>query len=174
MFGYSPGAFTGAKREGYIGRLREAHGGTLFLDEIGDMPLSMQTRLLRVLQERQVSPLGGGRPVDVDFTLICATHCKLREEADQGIFRSDLYYRINGLTVNLPALRERSDFQALTERLLAYLNPEREHLSRARSAGATEPASVARQLAPILQRAAHGQCHARPARGPHRLAAPVR
>jgi transcriptional regulator of acetoin/glycerol metabolism len=126
LFGYSPGAFTGAKREGYIGRLREAHGGTLFLDEIGDMPISMQTRLLRVLQERQVSPLGGGRPVDVDFTLICATHCKLREQAEQGIFRSDLYYRINGLTVNLPALRERSDFQALTERLLVYLNPKRE------------------------------------------------
>jgi transcriptional regulator of acetoin/glycerol metabolism len=126
LFGYSPGAFTGAKREGYIGRLREAHGGTLFLDEIGDMPISMQTRLLRVLQERQVSPLGGGRPIDVDFTLICATHCKLREQAEQGIFRSDLYYRINGLTVNLPALRERSDFQALTERLLAYLNPKRE------------------------------------------------
>jgi transcriptional regulator of acetoin/glycerol metabolism len=126
LFGYSSGAFTGAKREGYIGRLREAHGGTLFLDEIGDMPLSMQTRLLRVLQERQVSPLGGGRPVDVDFALICATHCNLREQAEQGIFRSDLYYRINGLTVNLPALRERSDFQALTERLLAYLNPKRE------------------------------------------------
>jgi transcriptional regulator of acetoin/glycerol metabolism len=90
------------------------------------MPLSMQTRLLRVLQERQVSPLGGGRPIDVDFALICATHCKLREQADQGIFRSDLYYRINGLTVNLPALRERSDFQALTERLLTYLNPKRD------------------------------------------------
>lgn len=126
LFGYSPGAFTGARRDGYIGRLREAHGGTLFLDEIGDMALSMQTRLLRVLQERQVTPLGGGRAVDVDFALICATHSKLREEADQGIFRSDLYYRINGLTVNLPTLRERSDFQALTERLLAYLNPERE------------------------------------------------
>ena len=126
LFGYSPGAFTGAKREGSIGRLREAHGGTLFLDEIGDMPLSMQTRLLRVLQERQVSPLGGGRAIDVDFALICATHCKLREAADQGIFRSDLYYRINGLTVTLPALRERSDFQALTEKLLAYLNPKRD------------------------------------------------
>lgn len=126
LFGYSSGAFTGAKREGSIGRLREAHGGTLFLDEIGDMPLSMQTRLLRVLQERQVSPLGGGRPIDVDFALICATHCKLREAADQGIFRSDLYYRINGLTVTLPSLRERNDFQALTEKLLAYLNPERD------------------------------------------------
>jgi transcriptional regulator of acetoin/glycerol metabolism len=130
LFGYAPGAFTGARREGSIGRLREAHGGTLFLDEIGDMPLTMQTRLLRVLQERQVTPLGGGKPVDVDFTLICATHRKLREEAEKGTFRSDLYYRINGLTVNLPALRERSDFQALTERILSELNPGRDiHLT---------------------------------------------
>jgi transcriptional regulator of acetoin/glycerol metabolism len=103
--------------------LREAHGGTLFLDEIGDMPLPMQTRLLRVLQERQVTPLGGGKSVNVDFALICATHQNLREAADKGSFRSDLYYRINGLTVHLPALRERSDFAALTERLLADLNP---------------------------------------------------
>ena len=125
LFGYAPGAFTGARREGCLGRLREAHGGTLFLDEIGDMPLPMQTRLLRVLQERQVSPLGGGRAVDVDFALICATHCKLREEADKGNFRSDLYYRINGLTVTLPALRERDDFQSLTERILADINPDR-------------------------------------------------
>ena len=125
LFGYTPGAFTGARREGCIGRLREAHGGTLFLDEIGDMPLPMQTRLLRVLQERQVCPLGGGRPVDVDFSLISATNCNLREEAGKGDFRSDLYYRINGLTVNLPALRERSDFQAMTERLLSDLNPDR-------------------------------------------------
>jgi transcriptional regulator of acetoin/glycerol metabolism len=125
LFGYTPGAFTGARREGNPGRLREAHGGTLFLDEIGDMPLAMQTRLLRVLQERQVSPLGGGQSVNVDFALICATHCKLREEADKGIFRSDLYYRINGLTINLPALRERNDFQSLTERLLSDINPGR-------------------------------------------------
>jgi len=130
LFGYAPGAFTGARREGSLGRLREAHGGTLFLDEIGDMPLSLQTCLLRVLQERQVSPLGGGKLVDVDFALICATHRKLREETDKGSFRSDLYYRINGLTVNLPALRERSDFQALTERLLDDLNPGRDiHLA---------------------------------------------
>jgi len=125
LFGYAPGAFTGARREGNPGRLREAHGGTLFLDEIGDMPLPMQTRLLRVLQERQVTPLGGGRPVDVDFALICATHCKLREETEKGSFRSDLYYRINGLTLTLPALRERNDFQALTERMLADINPDR-------------------------------------------------
>ena len=123
LFGYAPGAFTGSRREGNLGRLREAHGGTLFLDEIGDMPLPMQTRLLRVLQERQVTPLGGGKSVDVDFALICATHQNLREAADKGSFRSDLYYRINGLTVHLPALRDRGDFQALTERLLADLNP---------------------------------------------------
>ncbi len=129
LFGYAPGAFTGARREGSLGRLREAHGGTLFLDEIGDMPLGMQTRLLRVLQERSVTPLGG-RSVDVDFALICATHSKLREEADKGRFRSDLYYRINGLTVQLPALRERTDFQALTQRLLRSLNAERDiHLA---------------------------------------------
>ncbi len=125
LFGYTPGAFTGARREGSLGRMREANGGTLFLDEIGDMPLPMQTRLLRVLQERQVSPLGGGRSVNVDFALICATHCKLREEADKGTFRSDLYYRINGLTINLPALRERNDFQSLTDRLLSGINPGR-------------------------------------------------
>ncbi|MFH2135372.1 MAG: sigma-54-dependent Fis family transcriptional regulator [Pseudomonadota bacterium] len=125
LFGYSSGAFTGARRDGSPGRLREAHGGTLFLDEIGDMPQAMQTRLLRVLQERQVTPLGGGKAVDVDFALICATHRKLRDEADKGTFRSDLYYRINGLTVNLPALRERNDFQALTERILSEQSPQR-------------------------------------------------
>ena len=124
LFGYVPGAFTGARREGCIGHLREAQGGTLFLDEIGDMPLTMQTRLLRVLQERLVVPLGGGKAVEVDFSLICASHRKLREDVDKGMFRGDLYYRINGLTVNLPALRERVDFQALTERILVEHNPE--------------------------------------------------
>lgn len=126
LFGYAPGAFTGARKEGSLGKLREAHGGTLFLDEIGDMPLAMQTRLLRVLQERTVTPLGGGKPVAVDFALVCATHCNLREAANRGSFRSDLYYRINGLTVQLPALRERTDFQALAERLLTGLHPQRE------------------------------------------------
>lgn len=125
LFGYVPGAFTGAKREGSPGRLRQADGGTLFLDEIGDMPLPLQARLLRVLQERQVTPLGGGQPVAVDFYLICASHHKLREEAAAGRFRNDLYYRINGLTVLLPPLRERSDFAVLTDRLLADLNAGR-------------------------------------------------
>jgi transcriptional regulator of acetoin/glycerol metabolism len=130
LFGYAAGAFTGAGKNGRIGRLREAQGGTLFLDEIGDMPLALQTRLLRVLQERSVTPLGGGAAVAVDFSLFCATHCKLREEADKGNFRSDLYYRINGLTLQLPALRERSDFDSLSEKILSALQPERQlHLA---------------------------------------------
>jgi transcriptional regulator of acetoin/glycerol metabolism len=124
LFGYAPGAFTGARREGSAGRIREVRGGTLFLDEIGDMPLSLQTRLLRVLQERQVTPLGGGKPVPVEFALICATHRNLKAEMDAGRFRADLYYRLNGLTLMLPAVRERTDFPALLERLSRSLAPE--------------------------------------------------
>ncbi|HEX2013445.1 MAG TPA: sigma 54-interacting transcriptional regulator, partial [Roseateles sp.] len=126
LFGYRPGAFTGAAREGAPGRLREAQGGTLFLDEIGDMPLPMQARLLRVLQERQVQPLGGGAPVALDFALICATHRPLRREVEAGRFREDLFYRINGLALRLPPLRERSDLAALVARLLREIAPQRE------------------------------------------------
>ena len=128
LFGYKAGAFTGAQKEGSIGLIRQAHEGTLFLDEIGDMPLALQARLLRVLQERQVSPLGGGKPVPVTFSLICATHKNLIQATETGQFRSDLYYRINGLTVHLPALRERSDFIALTQQLLNQHAPNH-HLS---------------------------------------------
>lgn len=125
LFGYAAGAFTGGRREGRAGLLREAHGGTLFLDEIGDMPLALQTRLLRVLQERQVVPLGSAQPVAVDFALVCASHRNLREEAEQGRFRSDLYYRINGLAIELPPLRERTDFEALSLQLLQSIEPGR-------------------------------------------------
>ena len=125
LFGYVGGAYTGARREGSPGRLREADGGTLFLDEIGDMPLALQCRLLRVLQERVVQPLGGGRPQAVDFALICATHRQLKEAVEAGSFRADLYYRINGLTLNLPPLRERQDFAGLVAALLAELAPDR-------------------------------------------------
>jgi sigma-54 dependent transcriptional regulator, acetoin dehydrogenase operon transcriptional activator AcoR len=156
LFGYSPGAFTGARKEGSLGRLREAEGGTLFLDEIGDMPLAMQTRLLRVLQERQVTPLGSGQSFKVDFALICATHCNLREASEQGKFRSDLYYRLNGLTLNLPALRERSDFTALTEKLLLDLTDDAIlHLAPellARLATYAWPGNL-RQLASVLRTA---------------------
>ncbi len=125
LFGYQGGAFTGARREGAPGRIREAHGGTLFLDEIGDMPLPLQARLLRVLQERVVVPLGGGKPVAVDFCLVCATHRDLPTEMQAGRFREDLYYRLNGLTLRLPPLRERTDLNALLQRELQSLMPER-------------------------------------------------
>lgn len=125
LFGYVPGAFSGARKEGCPGRIRAANGGTLFLDEIGDMPLAQQARLLRVLQEREVVPVGGSEPIPVDFVLICATHRNLKMEMEAGRFRPDLYYRINGLTLILPPLRDRSDFAALTSRMLRELSPAR-------------------------------------------------
>jgi transcriptional regulator of acetoin/glycerol metabolism len=125
LFGYENGAFTGARRNGSPGRIREAHGGTLFLDEIGDMPLNLQARLLRTLQERKVTPLGAGRQIEVDFVLLCATHRDLKAEVEAGRFRMDLYYRINSLTLHLPALREREDFAALTAQLLEQAAPGR-------------------------------------------------
>ncbi|SAL68930.1 Fis family GAF modulated sigma54 specific transcriptional regulator [Caballeronia arvi] len=118
LFGYTPGAFTGAAKRGAIGKIVQANGGTLFLDEIGDMPLAMQSRLLRVLQERVVEPLGAARAVPVDFTLVCASNRKLRECVAQGEFREDLYYRINGLSVTLPPLAARTDLCAVVDKLL--------------------------------------------------------
>ena len=118
LFGYVDGAFTGATKGGRSGRIAEAHGGTLFLDEIGDMPYALQTRLLRVLQARVVVPLGGQRERPVDFALICATHQNLREMVTRGEFREDLFYRINGLHVSLPALRERSDIDVVIDKLM--------------------------------------------------------
>jgi sigma-54 dependent transcriptional regulator, acetoin dehydrogenase operon transcriptional activator AcoR len=118
LFGYEEGAFTGAKRKGSVGRIEQADGGTLFLDEIGDMPLSLQARLLRVLQERTVMPLGGTKPKSVKFSLISATNQKLKEKVAAGEFRSDLYYRINSLSVSLPALRERIDLEQLIQLIL--------------------------------------------------------
>ena len=125
LFGYEEGAFTGAKRKGDGGKLLQANGGTLFLDEIGDMPLSLQARLLRVLQERKVVALGGTRSSDIDINLICATHRNLRELMEQKIFRDDLYYRINGLSVKLPPLRDRTDVAALCQKILRELSPQR-------------------------------------------------
>ncbi|PKO87397.1 MAG: sigma-54-dependent Fis family transcriptional regulator [Betaproteobacteria bacterium HGW-Betaproteobacteria-10] len=119
LFGYQGGAFTGARKEGAPGKIQQAHGGTLFLDEIGDMPLNLQARLLRVLQERCVTPLGSTRVIQVDISLVCATHRRLREEVARGSFREDLYYRLNGLCVTLPALRERGDIRQLVAKLAA-------------------------------------------------------
>jgi transcriptional regulator of acetoin/glycerol metabolism len=109
LFGYQEGAFTGARRKGHLGKIRQADGGTLFLDEIADMPLQLQARLLRVLQERAVYPLGGTNSYRVDFALVCATNRKIREEVATGRFREDLYYRLNGFLITLPRLRERDD-----------------------------------------------------------------
>ena len=118
LFGYEDGAFTGARRKGHQGKLLQANGGTLFLDEIGDMPSAMQARLLRVLQERVVTPLGSSASIPVDVRLICATHQRLRELIQQKVFRDDLYYRLNGLTVRLPPLRDRTDVREIVTRLL--------------------------------------------------------
>jgi transcriptional regulator of acetoin/glycerol metabolism len=117
LFGYEKGAFTGANQKGSIGLIRKADKGTLFLDEIGDMPLPTQARLLRVLQERCVQPVGSSELFPVDIRIISATNRSLREQVQLGRFREDLYYRIGGLTLELPPLRERTDKQALFKRL---------------------------------------------------------
>jgi transcriptional regulator with PAS, ATPase and Fis domain len=122
LFGYEEGAFTGARRKGSPGKIEQADGGTLFLDEIGDMPLLMQARLLRVLQERTVTPLGSTKSIPVNFSLISATNQKLKEKVQSGEFRSDLYYRINGLSVTLPPLRDRSDLITLISVILDIEN----------------------------------------------------
>jgi transcriptional regulator of acetoin/glycerol metabolism len=118
LFGYGVGAFTGAKREGNLGRLQQAHGGTLFLDEIGDMPLSLQTRLLRVLESGEVSPLGSAKVEHVDVNIIAATNQNIRNAVNEGRFRRDLYYRLAGVEIELQPLRERSDLSAIANRLL--------------------------------------------------------
>jgi sigma-54 dependent transcriptional regulator, acetoin dehydrogenase operon transcriptional activator AcoR len=142
LFGHSEGAFTGARAKGARGKIVQAHGGTLFLDEIGDMPLAMQTRLLRVLSEREVVPLGAERAVPVDVQLICATHRDLQSLVDAGGFRLDLYYRLNGLTLSLPPLRERLDKEALIERIVAE--------AAAASGAGTLPRLTARARALLL------------------------
>lgn len=119
LFGYEPGAFTGAVARGKKGLVLEADGGTLFLDEIGDMPLALQTRLLRVLAEREVTPLGRSKPVPVNVRVIAATHRDLVAEVKAGRFREDLYFRLSGAILALPPLRERADIDWLIGRLIA-------------------------------------------------------
>jgi transcriptional regulator of acetoin/glycerol metabolism len=123
LFGYRPGAFTGASARGAKGLIQQADGGTLFLDEIGDMPLAMQSRLLRVLAEKEVTPVGSDTPVKTDFRVISATHRDLRSRAARGEFREDLMFRLHGLAVTLPALRTRSDIDELARRLLDAEQP---------------------------------------------------
>jgi transcriptional regulator of acetoin/glycerol metabolism len=118
LFGYRAGAFTGASVKGAKGRILQAHGGTLLLDEIGDMPLALQSRLLRVLAEGEVLPLGGAAPENVDVNVICATHCDLKALIRQGRFREDLYFRLAGTVIGLPPLRDRADKEALIVQVL--------------------------------------------------------
>jgi len=118
LFGYKPGAFTGAAREGGRGRILQANGGTLFLDEIGDMPLALQARLLNVIEDREVMPLGGNKMLSVDVRIVSATQHHPLDMIDKGSFREDLYYRLNGITVHLPPLRERADVAELVRKIL--------------------------------------------------------
>ncbi len=119
LFGYKQGAFTGANSKGMRGKILQSSGGTLFLDEIGDMPFNLQTRLLRVLAEREVQPLGSESVIKVDLNIICATLRNLEELVREKQFREDLYYRLNGITIKLPPLRERTDRALVIENALA-------------------------------------------------------
>lgn len=119
LFGYTAGTFTGGRSKGMKGLILQSDGGTLFLDEIGDMPLHLQTRLLRVLSEKEVLPLGADKPVALDLTVIAASHRDLRNLISAGSFREDLYYRLCGATLHLPSLRDRTDKRYLIEKVLA-------------------------------------------------------
>ncbi len=109
LFGYEEGAFTGSRRGGHAGVFEAANHGTLFLDEIGEMPVHLQTRLLRVLEEKEIVRVGSVRAIPIDVRIICASHCNLPQRVAQGLFRADLYYRLAVLRLQLPALRERKD-----------------------------------------------------------------
>ncbi|HEY4352699.1 MAG TPA: sigma 54-interacting transcriptional regulator, partial [Paraburkholderia sp.] len=124
LFGYTRGAFTGAAKDGRPGKILQSNGGTLFLDEIGDMPLMLQTRLLRVIEEREVVPLGSDQPMPVDLHVVSATHRDIRQMIQAGEFREDLYYRLNGITLHLPLLRDRSDKAQLIQTLLREENED--------------------------------------------------
>lgn len=122
IFGYQGGAFTGAERSGRAGRLEMAHGGTLFLDEIGELPLDMQVKLLRVLQDGQFFRVGGNKPITVDTRVIAATNRSLEDMIEKGEFRRDLYYRLNVVTIEVPSLRERVEDIPELMQLFLYEN----------------------------------------------------
>ncbi|MGB3317248.1 MAG: sigma-54-dependent Fis family transcriptional regulator [Albidovulum sp.] len=122
LFGYAPNSFTGANAKGKKGLIEQANGGTLFLDEIGDMPLVLQARLLRVLAEKEVMPVGATKPVPVDIRVISASHRKLKSLVDAGQFRQDLYYRLNGVVLGIPALRDRTDKSWVIRQIAALVS----------------------------------------------------
>lgn len=123
LFGYEEGAFTGAKKKGSIGKFELADKSTIFLDEIGDMPLHIQTKLLRVLQENKLERIGGQRPIPIDIRVLCATNKDIEQMVLDGTFREDLYYRLNIIPLELPPLRKRKeDIPMLTDYYIAYYN----------------------------------------------------
>lgn len=125
LFGYEPGAFTGALRGGKRGLFEEASGGTIFLDEIGDLPNTMQVKLLRVLQERELVRIGSTKAIPVDVRIIAATHVNLESAIRKGSFREDLYYRLNVVPIHIPPLRQRrEDIHSLGRFLLKKFNAE--------------------------------------------------
>jgi transcriptional regulator with PAS, ATPase and Fis domain len=124
LFGYEPGAFTGAMKSGKPGKFELAHKGTILLDEIGELPLGLQAKLLRVLQEKEVEPLGSRRPKMVDFRVIASTNRSLDERVREGFFRKDLFYRLNVISIQLPPLRDiKEDIPALAGHFLRKLGP---------------------------------------------------
>jgi DNA-binding NtrC family response regulator len=124
LFGHEKGSFTGA-HDKHLGKFQEAHGGVLFLDEIGELPLDMQVKLLRALQEKEVDPVGSKRPVKVDVRIVAATNRDLAEQVKAGVFREDLYYRLNVFPIDAPALRERrEDVPALLDAFIRRFNVE--------------------------------------------------
>jgi transcriptional regulator with PAS, ATPase and Fis domain len=160
FFGTAPGAYTGADRKGRDGKFRTADGGTLFLDEIGEMPLQLQVKLLRVLQEREIEPLGSDKVTKVDVRVIAATNVDLQKRVSEGTFRADLYYRLNVLSIELPPLREcAGDLPELCAKLLGdiihsgdYLNARMTPSGLAALARYDWPGNV-RELRNILERA---------------------
>jgi transcriptional regulator with PAS, ATPase and Fis domain len=139
FFGVAPGAYTGAERRGREGKFQLADGGTLFLDEIGDMPLQLQSKLLRVLQEQEFEPVGSNRVVKIDVRIIAATSVDLKRRVDEGRFREDLYYRLNVLSIRVPPLRERvADMEALCENMFEQIEQRTGHAHRELTSDAIE------------------------------------
>lgn len=120
LFGYKPGTFTDGLKDGKKGKILASNGGTLFLDEIGDMPLNLQAHLLRVLEEREVTPLGAVEPIPVDIRVICATHKNIFKLVETGAFRQDLLYRIRGAQIEIPSLRERSNIGEIVAEIINH------------------------------------------------------
>ena len=157
--GHRKGAFTGAVEE-HLGVVRSAENGTLFLDEIGEMPLEMQCKLLRILQERSVMPLGSSKSVPVDFRLVCATNRNLHQEIASGRFREDLFFRLNVFPVKIPPLRNRADFEKIAADIWREVGGV-EPLSFSNFALLKKPAwpGNVRQLKNVLQRYALLRCY---------------